>query len=128
MNPRFRLRPLAAALAVALLGALPAMAVAQDTGTITGQIVDGASQRPLAEAQISIPGTGIGTLSNSQGRYILLNVPPGDVTVRVDLLGYGTQQQTVAVLAGRSVSLDFALNQDAIQLEEIGGRCVTWPR
>lgn len=105
-----------AALSLALaVGSLSAQA----TGTIAGQVTDSQSGRPLSEAQVSIPGTGIGTLSNSSGRYILLNVPAGPVTVRVELIGFGTTTQQVNVGAGQSVSLDFQLGQTAISLDEL---------
>jgi TonB-linked SusC/RagA family outer membrane protein len=119
MNPRLRSTPVAGALLVALLGLLPGAIAAQNTGTITGQITDASSGRPLSEAQVSIPGSGIGTLSNVSGRFVLLNVPAGQATVRVDLLGYGTTDQTVTVTAGASTVLDFALSQDAIALDEL---------
>ncbi len=96
---------------------LPAWA--QATGTISGRVTDGTSARPLSEAQISIPGTGIGALSNSSGRFLLLNVPAGQVTVRAQLIGYGEQEQTVTVGAGQSATLDFALGQTAISLDEL---------
>ena len=99
------------------LAALPAWA--QATGTISGRVTDGSSARPLSEAQVSIPGTGIGALSNASGRFLLLNVPAGQVTVRAQLIGYGEQEQTVTVGAGQSVTLDFQLGQTAIALDEL---------
>lgn len=97
----------------------PSQAAAQATGSITGTIVDAASQRPLQDAQVSIPGSGRGTLSNAQGRFLLTNVPAGTVTVRVDLIGYSSQEREVTVEANRPVSMDFALPQDAIALQEL---------
>ena len=107
------------ALAAALL-AWPATAEAQaQTGTVTGTVVDGQSGRPLLDAQVSIPGTGRGALSNSSGRYLILNVPTGQQTVVVELLGYTGQSQTVTVAAGQTANANFEVSQDAIQLEEI---------
>ena len=116
LRPTFGRAVTLAALSLALaVGSLSAQA----TGTIAGQVTDSQSGRPLSEAQVSIPGTGIGTLSNSSGRYILLNVPAGPVTVRVELIGFGTTTQQVNVGAGQSVSLDFQLGQTAISLDEL---------
>ena len=105
--------------ALAALALAPAPASAQGTGTVTGQVVDGASMRPLAEAQISITGSGLGTLSNSSGRYLMVNVPAGQVTVRAELIGYESQTQTVTVSPNGSVTLDFQLSQTAISLDEL---------
>jgi outer membrane receptor protein involved in Fe transport len=105
---------------VAALVAWPGTAQGQaPTGAVTGMVVDAQSGRPLLDAQVSIPGTGRGALSNSSGRYLILNVPAGQHTVRVDLLGFSGAEQTVTVPADQTVTADFNLSQDAIQLEEI---------
>lgn len=52
---------------------------AQNTGTITGTITDLRTGGPRASAQVSVPGTGLGTVSSQQGRYLLPNVPAGEV-------------------------------------------------
>ena len=103
----------AAGLAV---GAVPAQA---QTGVIQGQVLDGASRRPLANAQVLVEGTGIGQLANSSGRFVLLNVPSGDHVVRVTLIGYEGTGQTVTVTAGGTVTADIELSSTAIALNEI---------
>ena len=51
---------------VALVALTVAAAPVQaQTGVIQGQVLDGASQRPLANAQVLVEGTGIGQISNS---------------------------------------------------------------
>jgi outer membrane receptor protein involved in Fe transport len=98
---------------------LPGVLSAQNTGSISGRVVDAASLRPLADAQVTIPGSGLGALTNAQGAYLIQNVPAGEYTVQVILLGYGLQEQTVTLGVGDVAHLDFALGQDAIALEEI---------
>ena len=107
---------LALALALAL-GAAPA--AAQATGTLVGTVRDAASQRPLEAAQVYIGGTGIGALTNAAGRFLLLNVPAGEVTLVAELVGYRAGSQTVTVTAGESVVANFALDQTAIALDQI---------
>ncbi len=102
-----------------LLVGIPGVLSAQATGTVAGRVVDAASQRPLSEAQVYIPGTGIGALSNAQGAFVLRNVPPGEALVRVQLIGYATQEELVNIQAGETTTLQFALGQDAIALEEL---------
>ncbi|UCC27118.1 MAG: SusC/RagA family TonB-linked outer membrane protein [Gemmatimonadales bacterium] len=75
--------------------------------------------RPLMDAQVYLVGGSRGTLSNAQGRYLLTNVPVGSWTVRVELLGYATQEQEVTLAAGQNLTLDFSLSQDAIALAEL---------
>jgi len=92
---------------------------AQGMGNITGSVVDAGSMRPLMDAQVFVPGGGRGTLTNSAGRFLLNNVPAGTVTLRVELIGYGTQEQQVTVTSGQTVVVEFSLSQDAISLAEL---------
>ncbi len=105
----------AGALALALATATAASA--QATGTITGTVTSAANHQPLAGAQVYIPGTQLGMLSGQNGRFLILNVPAGQQKVQVQLLGYGTGSKTVTVTAGGSVSVNFELSSEAVQVE-----------
>lgn len=108
------------AAAAAMLGALPASIAAQEqSGTITGDVIEAGTQRPLAGAQVFIPGSGVGTITNGAGRFVLLNVPAGQVLVRVQMLGFATAEQQVSVGDEQTATVDFELQQSAIALEEV---------
>ena len=92
---------------------------AQATGTVTGMVTNGVSGEAIAGVQISVPGTGVGTLGNNVGRYVLLNVPAGTQSIRAEYIGFGTQTLEVNVPAGGSVVADFALRNEAIALEGV---------
>ncbi|MCG6955173.1 MAG: SusC/RagA family TonB-linked outer membrane protein [Gemmatimonadetes bacterium] len=94
-------------------------ATAQETGRVTGQVTSAQNMRPLEGAQVSLEGTGMGGLANSEGRYLILNVPAGTYTVRVTMIGYGTARQQVTVAAGQVTTQDFTLNETALALDEI---------
>lgn len=104
---------------ISLLGLAALPASAQERGTITGEVLDLTTRRPLVGAQISIPGTAIGTVTNSSGRFLLPNVPSGEVTVRTQFIGYSTNSRTVMVGAGETVTLTLELSQAAIVLDEV---------
>lgn len=88
-------------------------------GTVTGQVVDAGTQRPLNGAQVSVVGTGLGVITDAAGRYRLANVPAGEAIVRVQLLGYGTEEQAVQVTDGGSVTANFALAEEVLALDEV---------
>jgi TonB-dependent starch-binding outer membrane protein SusC len=96
---------------------LPADAIAQERGTVAGVVVEAATERPLAGVQVSIAGTTLGTLTNQEGRYIILNVPAGGRDVRVTRIGYAQVTQPVTVVPGETVSVDFRLAESAVALE-----------
>ncbi|MGD2069452.1 MAG: SusC/RagA family TonB-linked outer membrane protein [Gemmatimonadota bacterium] len=106
-------------LAFVSLCVLPALVSAQETGRIVGTVRAAGSGRPLETAQVYIAGTGIGTTAQSNGRYLLLNVPAGEVTLVAELVGYKSASQVVDVGAGESVVADFQLSQSAIELDEL---------
>ncbi len=97
----------------------PAPAMAQDTGTIRGQVTDAGTGRPLGGTQVSIPGTTRGMMADAQGRYILTGIPPGEVTVRAQIIGHEQVDRTVTVAPGETVVLDFQLRIQALALDEI---------
>jgi len=105
--------------AVAILFAVAAAPAQAQTGVVQGQVLDGASRRPLDNAQVLVAGTGIGQLTNSSGNFLLLNVPAGEHTVQVTLIGYTEAEQTVTVSAGQTASVEFELTSTAISLNEI---------
>ncbi|MBA4156474.1 MAG: SusC/RagA family TonB-linked outer membrane protein [Gemmatimonadetes bacterium] len=110
---------LAATAVLALWSAGAATADAQQTGTIQGTVVDASTARPLPSAQISLPGTQLGTLTNQQGRFQLVNVPAGTQQVQVTVVGYETVTRSVTVEAGEAVTVNFPLTQTAIALQEV---------
>jgi len=103
---------------LALTAATASPALAQ-TGVVQGLVVDAASMRPLSNVQILVAGTGIGQLTNSAGRYVLLNVPAGEYTVQATLIGYDEASQTVTVTAGQTATADIQMSSTAISLNEI---------
>ena len=102
-------------LVAALLLAAPQLGAQQ----VTGRVVDQSSGQPMSAVQISIPGTGIGSLSQASGRYLLLNVPVGTHTLTAQRIGFRTQTIQVSVTAGATVIQDFRLSEEALGLDEI---------
>ncbi|MEX2465672.1 MAG: TonB-dependent receptor [Gemmatimonadota bacterium] len=105
-----------------LLGLLFASALAPgalEGQTLTGNVQDQATGQPLASAQVYIAGLDIGGLTQANGDYLLLNVPPGTHTVTVQQLGYQTQSREVTVATGQTAVQDFLMTRQALQLDEI---------
>jgi TonB-linked SusC/RagA family outer membrane protein len=111
-----RLTGLLAALALAGFGG---SGLAAQTGTVTGLVRDAVNLQPLAGAQLTVEGTGVGGLVNNVGRFLLLNVPAGEQTVTATLIGYGSVTQSVTVAAGGTATLDFTLREQALSLEGV---------
>jgi len=104
------------ALSVLLSGAVEAQ---QPTGTVRGRIVAAKTLRPIAGAQVSVPGTSRGNVANADGNFILLNVPAGSHTLRVELIGYGLAEQAISVTANEVTTVEVQLTERAVALDEL---------
>src|SRR5256885_1835979 len=90
----------------------------QATGQITG-IVKNSDGQPTASATVMVRGTKLSTVTGTDGRYTLPEVPPGSYTVVAALIGYGFATATASVVPGHVAQLDFALEARAVQLEGV---------
>ncbi len=113
-GPRWT-RATAVALALLFAGSLSA----QQTGTMTGAVVNGETGEPMSNVQISVTGAGLGSVTNNDGRFLILNVPAGTHVVVAQLIGFAERRQTVTVAAGQSMVVDFTLYAQAVELEGV---------
>ncbi|MGH7575972.1 MAG: carboxypeptidase-like regulatory domain-containing protein, partial [Longimicrobiales bacterium] len=102
-----------------VLVAAPTALVAQNTGTVRGQVVEQTTGRPISGAQVHLTGTTRGGLSNEQGRYLIQGVPAAEYEVRPTMIGYSATAQQVTVVAGDTAVINFELRQSAIALDEV---------
>lgn len=117
---RFVEAGLALATAVLLLGMFTTTSLlAQESGRITGRVVDAESGRPLNGTLVTLSGTSIRAISAADGRYTLANVPSGTASVSASLLGYTNRTVSIDVRAGAAATLDIALSPAALMLDAI---------
>ena len=95
-------------------------AVAQESGSIFGKIVDSMTGEDLIGANLFLEGTTIGAASDLEGNYRITNIPSGIYTLSASMVGY--TKLTVAELeikSGESKKLDISLTSEAIETEEV---------
>jgi beta-lactamase regulating signal transducer with metallopeptidase domain len=88
-----------------------APAVAAQTGSITGRVIDAQSSLTIPAAQVFIANLDIGMLSQENGTYILVNVPAGTHPVTVQKSGYRPVTVNVNVADGQTTALDFRITE-----------------
>jgi TonB-linked SusC/RagA family outer membrane protein len=93
-----------------------ANAQAQNTGRITGKVT-GDGGLPVALAQVSVLGASRSAVTDSNGTYLIVEVPAGTVRVQARRIGYTPVTVQVNVRAGATANADFALSSAAVQLE-----------
>lgn len=111
------------AMAATLL--MPSATYAQDLDdvTITGRVTD--------QNGAIIPGATVTAIlvktnaersvdANDDGRYRIIELEPGEYTVRVEVAGFATEEKTnLATVAGQNVQLDFTLRPADVTAEQI---------
>jgi TonB-linked SusC/RagA family outer membrane protein len=115
---RYRL-VLSAVVAALLALALASPALEAQTGTIRGTVTDSATQGPLQGALVTVVGGTTRAETNQGGQYVLPDVGPGAVRVRVQLIGYAPAEREVTVAAGADATADFVLAAGVARLEEV---------
>ena len=71
---------------------LPVKIWAGTTGKIVGQVTDSGSGEPLVGVNVSLSGTSLGSSTDGDGNYLILNVPPGIYTMIFKYIGYNMIQ------------------------------------
>jgi len=106
--------------ALMLVGMVAGRAFAQGTtGKIQGRVTSTDGQ-PVPAAQVIVEGTTLGNITNDEGFYFINEVPAGLVNVRAQSLGYrAVVVSEQRVLAGQTTTLNFQLEQTAVELEPI---------
>jgi outer membrane receptor for ferrienterochelin and colicin len=105
-------------LLVILVAAGPALG--QTTGTISGQITDSSTGRPMGYANVTVLGTPYGAMSNPQGYFQIDFVPVGTYVVQASFISYANQSSSdVVVEADRTTELNFAMREEALVADEV---------
>ena len=92
----------------------------QNKGFLNGRILDQKTQQPLDGATIIIQDTNLGVVSDSEGYFLIENIPTQSYNVVVSYLGYQTQvSYNVIVKSIGNRPLFFELEEQTDQLEEI---------
>lgn len=106
-----------AAFALMLSSPLPAAA---QSGALMGTVRDASTGEELVGVNVLIVGTGVGAVTDLQGRYTLKNVPAEPFDLRFSYVGYAPGVITgVRVPAGGSLTMNMDLTPDVVTTEEV---------
>jgi hypothetical protein len=88
-------------------------------GIIKGNVIN-YENIPMAEANITLSGTNMGSASNDEGNYVIKNVPAGTYTVKCSFIGHSDVSLKGVIVENDSVRVvDFLLFPLEYQMEEI---------
>ena len=90
------------------------------TGKITGIVIDYEIREPLPGVVITILGTAMGTNTDIDGRYTIINAPMGIYSVQAKINGYKSRiKEKVKVLKNETTILNIMLKPEI----DTKGRC-----
>jgi outer membrane receptor for ferrienterochelin and colicin len=88
--------------------------LAGNTGKVAGKIIDSKSKEPLISAIVVVEGTNCGTVTDIEGQYTILNIPPGKYNLKGSMVGF-----TSVTVKGIQVQTDLTTRQDFELSEEV---------
>jgi hypothetical protein len=107
---------------VTLLGLalLAGGALAQTRGKIAGTVKDARTGEPLPGVNIVLVGTMMGASTDENGRYFVINVPPGTYSLQASFIGYRAVTKTdVRVQVDFTTEVNFLLEPTVIEGEAV---------
>ncbi len=94
--------------------------IAGTTGKIAGTITDKTTGEPLPGVNVVVMGTSLGTSTDLNGQYTVLEVLPGTYRLQVSLVGYKkVVVEDVTVHIDQTAHVDVALQPEAVQAGEV---------
>ncbi|TSE10674.1 TonB-dependent receptor [Aquimarina algiphila] len=93
--------------------------VISQTGSLKGSITSNNKQLPFATIEVFNTSFRTSSSSNGEGFYEVKNIPAGNFTVKVSLLGFQTSKEEVAIIPGESTIKKIELEEDRLNLDQI---------
>ena len=105
-------------IAVIALGLAATTAAAQ--GAVAGSVIEANTARPLQSVRIQIVGNEAAqTVTDANGRFLIRNLPAGQVTLRAVQIGYRPETRPITITGTDTVRVDLRLFQSAVELQQV---------
>ncbi len=90
------------------------------TGKLTGRVIDAKTGEPLPFVNITLVGAPIGAATDMDGKYVILNIPPGKYSVKFQYIGYQSKiVENVSISIDLTTKLDIELSDTSVELNEV---------
>jgi len=90
------------------------------TGKLVGTVKDAQTKEPLVRANVLLVGTNLGAATDANGKFVILNIPPGVYSVRVSLIGYETVVvENVKIIVDQTTEINVTMKSTDIILQEV---------
>ncbi len=103
---------------IGIFGSAP-LAAQEQTGTVSGRVIDATTSEVVAGAIVSVEGTRRATTTGADGLFRLTDVPVGTQQITARVIGYGPITQQVTVNAGQTVTVEFSLERAVVVMDAV---------
>ena len=86
---------------------------------IIGHVIEKASGEHLPGVAVTLEGTTLGTVTDATGHYRFTNLPLGNWTMKVRVLGYKTVTKKIKTEKGKTLEINFELEEDMTSLDAV---------
>ena len=97
---------------------IPTLLFGQGTGQIEG-VIYAQGEQPILGINVSIEDSNMGGSTNTEGKFVIRNVPQGKHSLVITGIGYSLERIEVDITAEESTLLTITLNETSHQLEDI---------
>ena len=102
----------------AVKGVLPLPMLRRGSARVTG-VVHNDKGKPIGNADVSVPGTGLDGRTQDSGTFSLSGLPSGTQTVEVRAIGFEPKRVAVDLTKERLTTLDVVLDKPVQQLDAV---------
>ena len=89
-------------------------------GKITGTVTQKKGGEPGVGVNIILVDTYLGAATDENGRFAILNIPPGTYTLRADAIGFAPLvMQNVRVTTSQTTEINFQLEESVVEGQEV---------
>ena len=89
------------------------------TGKIQGTVLDKTTKEPLPGVNVIVQGTSLGAATDLNGEYFILQVPPGNYTLKASMIGYkDVLIKNVNVRVDLTTHINFEIEETSVQLNQ----------
>ena len=86
---------------------------------ITGLIISDEDQTPIHGANIYLKKLGIGTVSQVNGRFVLENLPHGEISLTISMIGFKDINESLVLNKNNYDLGKISMSTDTIKIKEI---------
>lgn len=90
------------------------------TGIVTGRVLDASTLKAIPGANIIVIGETLGAAANENGDFEVQGIPPGSYVLKASAIGYDPSVQTdIIVTSSRPKEIEFRLRETVIEIEGV---------